>query len=62
LFNICKAKKDFNIADMKEKLVKEIKQAVGDEEVLMGTSGGVDSTVAAVLVHEAIGKNCTVFS
>jgi GMP synthase (glutamine-hydrolysing) len=56
IFDICKAKKDFNIADMKEKLIKEIRETVGDDEVLMGTSGGVDSTVAAVLVHEAIGK------
>jgi GMP synthase (glutamine-hydrolysing) len=56
LFNICRAKKDFDIKGMKEKLIQEIKETVGDNEVLMGTSGGVDSTVAAVLIHEAIGK------
>ena len=56
LFRICKAKKDFNISDMKEKLIKEIKETVGNNEVLMATSGGVDSTVAAVLVHHAIGR------
>ncbi|MBR9699609.1 glutamine-hydrolyzing GMP synthase [Candidatus Woesearchaeota archaeon] len=56
LFDICKAKKDYNIGSMKKRLIKEIKDTVGDDEVLMGTSGGVDSTVAAVLLHEAIGN------
>ena len=56
MFTICKANKDFNIKDMKEKLIQEIKDTVGDDHVLMGTSGGVDSTVAAVLMHQAIGK------
>ena len=56
IFDICRAKKDFSIKDMKEKLIQEIKETVGDDHVLMGTSGGVDSTVAAVLMHEAIGK------
>lgn len=56
IFDICNSEKDFNIADMKKKLIAEIRATVGDDEVLMGTSGGVDSTVAAVLMHEAIGK------
>jgi GMP synthase (glutamine-hydrolysing) len=55
LFDVCNAKKDFNIKDLKEKIVKEIKETVKDKEVLMGASGGVDSTVASVLLHEAIG-------
>ncbi len=53
---ICHAKRDYFIGDVKEKLVAEIKDAVGYDEVLMATSGGVDSTVAAMLIHEAIGK------
>jgi GMP synthase (glutamine-hydrolysing) len=56
IFGVCKAEKDFNIADMKKELIKEIKRTVGDNDVLMATSGGVDSTVAAVLLHEALGK------
>ncbi len=56
LFDICEAEEDFDIADLGCRLVEEIKETVGDDEVLMGTSGGVDSTVAAVLLHEAIGK------
>lgn len=57
LFSICEAKKDYNMSDLKDKLIKEIQDTVGSDEVLMATSGGVDSTVAAVLMHKAIGKN-----
>ena len=53
---ICKAKKDFSIKDMAEKLVKEIKKEVGDNHAIMGASGGVDSTVAATLITKAIGR------
>ena len=56
LFKICNANKDFNIKDLKNKIIEDIKNKVGNDEVLMGTSGGVDSTVAAYLVHKAIGK------
>ncbi len=37
--------------------VKELKSKLGDDKVVLGLSGGVDSTVAAVLLHQAIGKN-----
>src|SRR3989338_3080685 len=53
-FDICKVKKDWFIGDLKNKLIKEIKGNVKGDYVIMGTSGGVDSTVAAVLMHEAI--------
>src|SRR3989338_8969692 len=53
VFNICKAKKDWNI-NLAAMLIKEIKKTVGGKAVIMGTSGGVDSTVAAALMHEAI--------
>ena len=54
IFDICKAKKDWLIKDLKNKLIKEIKVKVKDDYVIMGVSGGVDSTVASFLIHEAI--------
>jgi GMP synthase (glutamine-hydrolysing) len=56
VFDICKAKKDFSIKDMAKKLVLEIKKEVGKGHVIMGISGGVDSTVAAILINKAIGR------
>ncbi len=53
VFDVCKAKKDWNI-DLASMLIKEIKKTVSGKAVIMGTSGGVDSTVAAALMHEAI--------
>ena len=52
---ICKCKKQWNMKNFKEQIIKSIQQNVGDNNVLCGLSGGVDSTVTAVLVHEAIG-------
>jgi len=56
VFGICKAKKDYNTQGLKNKLIEEIRGTVKDKEVIMGASGGVDSTIAAVLFKEAIGK------
>jgi|TARA_B100001964_G_C14262006_1_gene616188 GMP synthase (glutamine-hydrolysing) len=55
VFDICKAKKDWSI-DLASKLIGDVKKTVGGNAVIMGTSGGVDSTVAATLIHKAIGK------
>lgn len=59
LFNICKVKGDWSMASFAEEKIKEIKEKVGDKKVIVGLSGGVDSSVAAVLVHKAIGKQLT---
>ena len=50
---------DWNMPDYVSEAVGRIKQQVGDEEVILGLSGGVDSSVAAALIHKAIGKQLT---
>src|SRR3989338_2099933 len=57
LFKIAKAKKDWNLKKVRENLVKSLQQSIGTQKVLMALSGGVDSTVAATLLKEAIGSN-----
>ncbi|MDL2289516.1 glutamine-hydrolyzing GMP synthase [Clostridia bacterium OttesenSCG-928-F22] len=59
LFNICKVNPDWNMSDVIEPWVKEIKEKVGEGNVLCALSGGVDSTVAAVLVNRAVGEKLT---
>tara|TARA_B110000196_G_scaffold8370_1_gene7214 strand:+ start:1667 stop:3232 length:1566 start_codon:yes stop_codon:yes gene_type:complete len=59
VFLICKMKKNWSSKDQKLKLIKEIKQQVGNNKVICGLSGGVDSSVVAQLLNKAIGKNLT---
>ena len=59
LFLICKVKKNWSSKDQKLRLINEIKQQVGDNKVICGLSGGVDSSVVAQLLSKAIGKNLT---
>lgn len=55
VLNICKAEKNWRISGYIERTIADIKKQVGDEKVILGLSGGVDSSVAAVLIHKAIG-------
>lgn len=57
IVGICKCKQDWTPASFVETTVKELKEKIGDDRVILGLSGGVDSTVAAMLLHKAIGKN-----
>lgn len=57
VFDICNSSRDFNIKNLSKILIKNIKEEVDDNLVIMGTSGGVDSTVAAVLMHKAVKDN-----
>ena len=59
VFNICKAEQNWRLSGYIERTVAEIKAKVGDEKVILGLSGGVDSSVAAVLIHKAIGDQLT---
>lgn len=55
--NICGCKQAWTPDSFVETTVAELKAKLGDDKVVLGLSGGVDSTVAAVLLHKAIGKN-----
>jgi GMP synthase (glutamine-hydrolysing) len=59
VLGICGAKPDWVMRDHIEEAVALIRQQVGDEEVILGLSGGVDSSVAAALIHRAIGNQLT---
>ena len=57
LLDICKCDQDWTPASFIEELVVKLKEQLGDDKVVMGISGGVDSTVAATLINKAIGQN-----
>lgn len=57
LVDICLFKQDWTPAHFISETVKSLKDQIGDKKVIMALSGGVDSTVAATLIHKAIGKN-----
>ena len=59
VFLICKIKRNWSSKDQKLKLINEIKEQVGNNKVICGLSGGVDSSVVAQLLSKAIGKNLT---
>jgi GMP synthase (glutamine-hydrolysing) len=59
VLNIAKARPDWVMGDYIEECVARIRQQVGSEEVILGLSGGVDSSVAAALIHRAIGDQLT---
>ena len=59
VLGICQARQDWVMGDYIEEAVQKIREQVGQEEVILGLSGGVDSSVAAALIHRAIGDQLT---
>lgn len=59
VIDICGSQKNWSAASFVETTVAELKAQLGDDKVILGLSGGVDSSVAAVLLNKAIGKNLT---
>ena len=59
VLDICGARPDWVMGDYITEAVEKIRQQVGNEEVILGLSGGVDSSVAAALIHRAIGDQLT---
>ena len=59
IFNICKMKKNWTSKNQKQVLIQEVKQNVGKSKVICALSGGVDSSVVAKLIHNAVGKQLT---
>ncbi|MDX8383780.1 MAG: glutamine-hydrolyzing GMP synthase [Ghiorsea sp.] len=57
--DICGCKREWNMPDYIDEAVASIRQQVGDEDVILGLSGGVDSSVAAALLQRAIGEQLT---
>lgn len=59
IYGVCKCKGNWTMSSFTETKIKELKEKIGDKKALCALSGGVDSSVAAVLLHKAIGKNLT---
>ena len=59
LYNVCGCKGDWRMSDFAERSIEALKKKIGDKKVLCALSGGVDSSVAAVMLHKAVGKQLT---
>ncbi|GMQ56436.1 glutamine-hydrolyzing GMP synthase [Vallitalea sediminicola] len=59
LYNVCGCKGDWVMNDFAQDQIRLLKEKIGDKKVLCALSGGVDSSVAALLIHKAVGKQLT---
>jgi len=56
LFEICKCKRNWNMKNFAKDAIEQIREKVKDKRVILGLSGGVDSSVTALLIHKAVGN------
>jgi len=59
LFDVCHCPKNWTMSSFARESIKRIRDDVGDSKVILGLSGGVDSSVTALLIHQAVGKHLT---
>lgn len=59
LYDICKCNGTWNMSSFVENSIRQLKEKIGDKKVLCALSGGVDSSVAAVMINKAVGKQLT---
>ncbi len=59
LFDICGCRKSWTMKSFAKSSITEIREQIGNQKVILGLSGGVDSSVTALLIHKAVGKNLT---
>lgn len=57
IVGVCNCSQDWTPSAFADTTIQELKEQLGDDKVVLGLSGGVDSTVASILLHKAIGKN-----
>lgn len=59
LYNVCKCSGDWQMSSFVDDCIRQLKEKIGDKKVLCALSGGVDSSVAATLIHKAVGSQLT---
>ncbi len=59
LYKICHCSGDWQMSDFAKRSIEALREKIGDKKVLCALSGGVDSSVAAVMIHKAVGKQLT---
>ena len=59
LFDVCGCKRTWTMKSFAQDSISQIRESVGNKKVILGLSGGVDSSVTALLIHKAVGENLT---